>query len=110
MSNKWKEIVIVENRLTTRMGYLPTGGGGLNASYTTVDAIANVCATAGNLGMIYGKDFIWSHTDLDDQDNDAIVLIVKEEKYESFLQLAIKNQHKIKHTDKGTVKLIKERK
>jgi hypothetical protein len=60
--------------------------------------------------MIYGKDFIWSHTDLDDQDNDAIVLIVKEEKYESFLQLAIKNQHKIKHTTKGEIILMKETK
>jgi hypothetical protein len=92
------------------MGYVPIEGGGLNASYTTVDAIANLCATAGNLGMIYGKDFIWSHTDLDDQDNDAIVLIVKEEKYESFLQLAIKNQHKIKHTTKGEIILMKETK
>ena len=35
--------------------------------------------------------------------------MVKEEKYESFLQLAIQNNHKIKHTDNGTVKLIKER-
>ena len=35
-----KEIRFKENRLTTRMGYLPIGGGGLNASYTTVDAVA----------------------------------------------------------------------
>ena len=92
-----KEIKIKENRATTRMGYLPIGGGGLNASYTTVDAIANICATAGNLGMQYGKDFIWSHTDYDNNDDEAIVLLVKEEKYKTFLHLALKNNHKIFH-------------
>ena len=103
-----KEIKIKENRATTRMGYLPIGGGGLNASYTTVDAIANICATAGNLGMQYGKDFIWSHTDIDDNDDDSVVLLVKEEKYKTFLHLALQNKHVIKHTDSGNVKLIKE--
>ena len=57
-----KAFTIKESMATTRMGYLPVGGGGLNASYTTVDAIANICTTAGNLGLKYGKDFIWSHT------------------------------------------------
>ena len=107
-SKKWKEIVIAEKRLTTRMGYVPVEGGGLNASYTTVDAVANLCTTAGNLGMIYGKDFIWSHTDYDNQDNDSIVLLVKEEKYKTFLQLAIKNKHKIKHNTNGEIYLTKE--
>ena len=50
-----KEFKIKEKRATTRMGHLPVEGGGLNASYTTVDAIANICATAGNLGLRYGK-------------------------------------------------------
>ena len=45
MKNKWKEISFKESRATTRMGYLPIGGGGLNASYTTVDAVANLCTT-----------------------------------------------------------------
>ena len=103
-----KEIKIKENRATTRMGYLPIGGGGLNASYTTVDAIANICATTGNLGMQYGKDFIWSHADYDDNDDESIVLLVKEEKYKTFLHLALKNKHKIKHTNTGDVKLVKE--
>ena len=105
-----KEINIKEKRATSRMGHLPVEGGGLNASYTTVDAIANVCATAGNLGMKYGKDFIWSHTDWDDNDDECVTLLVKEDKYETFLQLAIQNDHKIKHTNNGDVKLIKERK
>ena len=46
-----KEIRIKEKRVTSRMGHLPIEGGGLNASYTTVDAVANICATAGNLGL-----------------------------------------------------------
>lgn len=108
MKSSWKEISIKESRATSRPGYIPVEGGGLNASYTTVDAVANICTTAGNLGMKYGKDFIWSHTDWDDQDDDAIVLLVKEEKYQSFLHLALQNKHKITHTTKGSVKLIKE--
>ena len=103
-----KEIQIKEHRATTRMGYLPIGGGGLNASYTFVDAVANICATAGNLGMKYGKDFIWAYHDDDNDDDDCVTLLVKEEKYESFLHLALQNKHKIKHTDSGDVKLIKE--
>ena len=104
-----KEIKFKENRATSRMGYLPIEGGGLNASYTTVDAVANICTTAGNLGMKYGKDFIWSGTDWDESD-DCITLMVKEDKYESFLLLALQNDHRIKHTNTGQIKLIKERK
>ena len=91
------------------MGFLPVGGGGLNASYTFVDAVANICATAGNLGMKYGKDFIWSHHGYDDQDDDCITLLVKEDKYASFLHLALQNDHRIKHTNTGEIKLVKER-
>jgi hypothetical protein len=105
-----KEILIKEKRATTRMGYVPIGGGALNAGYDTVDAIANICTTAGNLGMKYGKDFIWSHTDFDDNDDECISLLVKDDKYESFLHLALQNDHRIKHTDQGEIKLIKERK
>mgnify|MGYP003635099596 FL=1 len=107
-----KEINIRESRATTRMGHLPIEGGGLNASYTTVDAIANICATAGNLGLKYGKDFIWAGTGYieDDDMEECVTLLVKEEKYETFLQLAIQNDHKIKHTNNGDVKLTKERK
>jgi hypothetical protein len=75
--------------------------------------VANICTTAGNLGMKYGKDFIWAYAGYEDVGEDldeCITLMVKEEKYELFLQLAIQNNHKIKHTNDGTVKLIKERK
>ena len=107
-----KEIHILQKRATTRMGHLPIGGGALNAGYDTVDAVANICTTAGNLGMKYGKDFIWAYAGYEDVGGDldeCITLMVKEEKYESFLQLAVQNNHKIKHTNDGTVKLIKER-
>ena len=105
-----KEIRIKEKRATKRMGYLPIGGGGLNASYTTVDAVANICATAGNLGMKYGKDLIWAYQGYDNEDDECVTLMVKDEKYETFLHLAISNEHTIKHTDKGEIKLVKERK
>ena len=105
-----KEFSIKEKRATSRMAYLPVEGGGLNASYTTVDAVANICATAGNLGLVYGKDFIWSHTDYDDDMDECITLLVKEDKYKTLFHLALQNKHRIKHTDKGEIKLVKERK
>ena len=104
-----KEVTIKEKRATTRQGYLPIGGGGLNASYTFVDAVANICTTAGNLGMKYGKDFIWAYHGYDKDDDDCITLMVKEEKYETFLHLALKNDHKIKHTNNGSIILARER-
>ena len=104
-----KEFNIKEKRATSRMGYLPVEGGGLNASYTTVDAVANICATAGNLGLVYGKDFIWSNTDYDDDMDECITLLVKEDKYKTLFHLALQNKHRIKHTDKGEIKLVKER-
>ena len=105
-----KEFSIKEKRATSRMGHLPVEGGGLNASYTTVDAVANICATAGNLGLVYGKDFIWSNSDYDDDMDECISLLVKKEKYKTIFHLALQNTHRIKHTDKGEIKLIKERK
>ena len=108
-----KEIHIQQKRATTRMGHLPVEGGGLNAGYDTVDAVANICTTAGNLGMKYGKDFIWAHAGYQEDGNElehCITLMVKEDKYESFLHLALQNNHRIKHTNTGAVKLIKERK
>ena len=105
-----KEFKIKEKRATSRMGYLPIEGGGLNAGYVTVDAIANICTTAGNLGLQYGKDFIWSHTDYDDDDDECVTLLVKEEKWKSMFHLALQNSHRIKHTDQGEIKLVKERK
>ena len=107
-----KEIHIKQKRATTRMGQLPIEGGGLNAGYDTVDAVANICTTAGNLGMKYGKDFIWAYAGYEDSVDldECITLLVKDDKYETFLHLALQNNHKIKHTNDGVVKLTKEAK
>lgn len=34
-------------------------GGGLNANYRTVEAIAIMANTLGDGGLIYGADFVW---------------------------------------------------
>ena len=106
------EIHIKQKRATTRMVHLPIEGGGLNAGYDTVDAVANICTTAGNLGMKYGKDFIWAYAGYEDSVDldECITLLVKDDKYETFLHLALQNNHKIKHTNDGVVKLTKEAK
>ena len=107
-----KEIHIKQKRATSRMGHLPIEGGGLNAGYDTVDAVANICTTAGNLGMKYGKDFIWAYAGYEDSVDldECITLMVKDDKYQTFLHLALQNNHKIKHTNDGVVKLTKEAK
>ena len=50
------------------------------------------------------------YNDWDDDDDDCVTLLVKDEKYETFFHLALQNAHRIKHTNQGEVKLIKERK
>jgi len=55
------EVNIPVKKLTRRMGYLPIGGGALNASYTFVDAVANVCSHMGSAGYKYGRDYIWAY-------------------------------------------------
>ena len=66
-----KEIHIQQKRATTRMGHLPVEGGGLNAGYDTDDAVANICTTEGNLGMKYGRAFIWAYAGYQD-DGEAL--------------------------------------
>ena len=102
-----KEITIKESRATTRMGYLPIGGGALNAGYNTVDAVANICSTAGNLGMKYGRDYFWAYAGGDEEGDECITLMVKDEKYETFLHLTLQNEHRIKHTQNGDAILVK---
>ena len=106
-----KKFLIKERRLTKRMGHLPVQGGGLNASYTTVDAVAHLCTMLGNQGLIYGKDFIWEGTDWDNDDDECISIQVKagNENHITALSLKLNNHYKIKHTDTGDVKLVKEK-
>ena len=72
--------------------------------------IRDRCTTAGNLGMKYGKDFIWAYHGYDNNDDDCITLMVNEEKYQTFLHLALKNDHKIRHTQNGDAVLVKSSK
>ena len=104
-----KDILIKEDSASTRGGHLPISGGVLNAGYRFVDAVANICTTAGNLGMKYGKDFIWITQAYDDDMDESVVLMIKDEKYESLLRLALTNDHRIRHYEDGSIKLVKER-
>jgi len=45
--------------ITDRAPHLNEEGGALNADYTVVEAVAVICAKAGNLGLKYGEDFYW---------------------------------------------------
>jgi len=105
---KMKELRIKQKRATKRKGYLPVGGGALNANYTFVDAVANICSTMGNMGLIYGKDYFWGYHGYDDDLEDCITLMVKDEKYSTAIHLKLKNNHRITHTKNGDIKLIKE--
>ena len=63
------------------------------------NAALNFCCT----------DFEEAYIRWDDEDDDCVVLLVKEEKYKTLMHLALQNSHRIKHTDQGEIKLVKER-
>jgi|11_taG_2_1085331.scaffolds.fasta_scaffold01480_5 hypothetical protein len=44
---------------TDRANHKPVQGGALNAGYTPVDALADVCNKLGQYGLVYKKDFYW---------------------------------------------------
>ena len=102
-----KELTIKERRATTRMGHLPVGGGALNANYTFVDAVANICTTMGNMGLVYGKDFFWAYHGYDEDMEDTVTLFVKDDKIRSWLHLSASCDYHIKHTNDGGVKLTR---
>ena len=80
------------------MGYLPIGGGALNASFTDVDAVANICSMMGNAGYVYGRDYYWAYNGYDDDMDDAITLFVKDEK--------MKTEERLKEMNKDLSHLI----
>ena len=41
-------------------------GGALNADYRTVEAVAMICNHLGQLGLIYGEDFVWDGVSYDE--------------------------------------------
>ena len=104
-----KECNIKVKKLTKRMGHLPIGGGALNASYTLVDAVANICSTLGNAGYIYGRDYIWAYQGYDDDMDDTVTLLVKDDKMKTWVHLNAKCDYSIEHTNEGEVKLRKGR-
>jgi hypothetical protein len=101
------EVNIPVNKLTRRQSYIPISGGALNASYTYVDAVANICTIMGNAGYTYGKDFIWAYYGYNDDMEDTVVLYVKDEKLRTWLHLKARCDYDIKHTNNGDVILTK---
>ena len=101
------EVNIPVKKLTKRMGYLTIGGGALNASYTFVDAVANVCSTMGNAGYVYGRDYYWAYQGYNDELEDTVTLYVNDEKIRTWLHLSAKCDYHIKHTNDGGVVLKK---
>ena len=102
-----KEIQVKTKKLTKRMGYLPIGGGALNASFTDVDAVANICSMMGNAGYVYGRDYYWAYNGYDDDMDDCVTLFVNNEKMKTWIHLNAKCNYHIKHLNDGTVKLSK---
>ena len=101
------EVNIPVKKLTKRMGYLPIGGGALNADYTFVDAVANLCSRMGNAGYKYGRDYIWAYHGYDEEMEDTVTLYVKDDKIRSWLHLSASCDYDIKHTKDGGVELKK---
>ena len=64
-------------------------GGALNANYTLVDAVGNVCNFLGKHGYTYRKDFIWDDHGWMGNMDDGIVLKYDDPKLATLL--GIKN-------------------
>ena len=86
-----KEINLEISKFSRRERYIGehTGntieGGALNANYTLVDAVGNVCNQLGKHGYSYGKDFVWGDHAWTDQMNDAISIKYNDPKIETLL-------------------------
>ena len=61
--------------------------------------------------MMYRHYTILVHgdSDYDDDSDECVTLLVKDEKYKTMFHLALQNTHRIKHTNQGEIKLVKER-
>jgi predicted TIM-barrel fold metal-dependent hydrolase len=105
-----KEVSIAVKSLSKRMEYLPVEGGALNASYTFVDAVANICSQMGNAGYVYGRDYYWAYHGYDEDLEDCVTLCVKDEKMKTWIHLNAHCGYHIKHTADGEAVLTKVRK
>ena len=105
-----KEVSIAVKSLSKRMEYLPVEGGALNASYTFVDAVANICSQMGNAGYVYGRDYYWAYHGYDEDLEDCVTLCVKDEKMKTWAHLNAQCGYHIKHTADGEAVLTKAKK
>ena len=105
-----KEVNIAVKRLTKRKGYLPVEGCALNASYTFVDAVANICSQMGNAGYVYGRDYYWAYHGYDEDLEDCVTLCVKNEKMKTWAHLNAQCDYHIQHTADGEAVLTKAKK
>ena len=104
------EVNIPVKKLSKRQDYLPIGGGALNAGYTFVDAVANLCSQMGNAGYKYGEDYIWAYYGYDEDMEDTVTLYVKDDKIRTWLHLKVDCNYNIKHLQDGSVRLVKLKK
>jgi len=83
IKNKFKEPFIVERTITSltdRKSYSDEineaygEGGGLNAGYNVVEAVAKYCTLQGKKGKEYGKDFIFKTTSYNEVMGDETVV------------------------------------
>ena len=86
VKNKWNgnEVEHKIKTLTNRESYSKEineeygEGGGLNAGYDVVEAVANYANQKGRLdGKEYGKDFIFKTSGFDDDGNSTVIFEVK---------------------------------
>ena len=87
VKNKWKDSTEVEHKISTlsnRESYSREineeygEGGGLNAGYDVVEAVANYANQKGRLdGKEYGKDFIFKTSGFDDDGNSTVIFEFK---------------------------------
>lgn len=82
--NDWHRVAFITEDISDRAPHLNRPGGALNANYTQVDAVARVSAKCGELGLKYGKDFVWSS-----MGSGKITFRLKDEKYKTMLGLKV---------------------
>lgn len=59
VQSTWHQMSMDYSTISDRPPFRDGEGGGLNANYTQVDAVARISTICGQLGLRYGKDFIW---------------------------------------------------
>ena len=90
-----KEVVIKTSRFSSRHSYNTDAngksieGGALNANYTLVDAVGNVCNFLGKHGYTYKEDFVWDDSGWTKDMDSGMIIKYNDPKLETLL--GIKN-------------------